>query len=50
MKSARSEEDYSRGISVSSCTESLPHAYRAVHPAGKRLEGLERVERREFLS
>lgn len=50
MKSARSEEYFSRGILVSSRTESLPHAYHTVHPAGKRLEGLERAERREILS
>ena len=52
MKSAHSEEYFSRGISVSHCTESLPHAYRTVHPAGTKAgEVGKRGEKRDhFLS
>lgn len=52
MKSAPSEEYFSRGISVSHCTESLLHTYRTVHPAGTKAGGVgKKGEKRDhFLS
>lgn len=40
MRSAHSEEYFSRGISVSHCPESLPHAHRTARPAGTKAGGV----------